>query len=111
MQNRSSLKPRAGSWRSKLSLHSPWALYGADLHSTHSKIALQIMDAMVLEDSKVTMNQQCALTAEKENNILACMKNSVASRLSEVILPLYSAPVRHSRSVRISSLVNEKWNY
>lgn len=66
------------------------------------------MDAVVLEDSKVIMSQQCAVIAEKENSILACMKKSVASRLSEVILLIYSAPVRHIWSVGFSSLVNEK---
>lgn len=67
----------------------------------------------ILVDSKEKMSHQCVLAIQKASGILSCFR-SVASRTKELILPLYSALVRHFWCiVSIAGLVGTRdlWNH
>ena len=74
-----------GSWQPPLSVQAGGHKDGAQLCWK---------DLRLLVVGKLDMGQQCALTAQKANHILGCIKRSVARRLREVILPLCSVLVR-----------------
>ncbi|KAK4831210.1 hypothetical protein QYF61_016047 [Mycteria americana] len=65
-----------------------------DTRDTQLESSLAEKDLEVLVDAWLNVIQQCALAAKKVNGTLGCIRQSIASRLRGVILPLYSALVR-----------------
>ncbi|TRZ18090.1 hypothetical protein HGM15179_008998 [Zosterops borbonicus] len=68
---------------------------GANLlrsNSVEEDLGVLLVD---LVDNKLSMSQQCVLVDKAVSGILGCIKKSIASRSKEVILPLFSALVRH----------------
>ncbi|KAK4832532.1 hypothetical protein QYF61_023864 [Mycteria americana] len=64
------------------------------LSSALPESSLAAKDLGVLVDTKLYMSQQCVFVAKKSKGILGCIRQSIASRSREVILPLYSTLVR-----------------
>lgn len=68
-----------------------WCKLGAELWGS----SLAEKDQGILVKNKLNVSQQCALLAKRANGVLGCLRKSTAIRQREMILPLWSALVRH----------------
>ena len=53
--------------------------------------SVEEMDLGVLVDTQMNVSQQYTQVAKKVSGILTCIESSVASRIREMVIPLYSA--------------------
>ena len=73
---------------------------GRNNHMNQYRLGADLLDRSSAEDlgvlvgNSLAVSQQCALVAKGANGILECIEKSMASKMREVILPLYSTLVR-----------------